>query len=166
MAQNWYWNQMAAELSQYFRVRWSEVQASPIDIEDWRHASERYLSNPICAQERLAMSLLEIAECGRDGLDMPRRVCGVFCLSSRACLGPQSYSTVSTWVCRWTELLWLSSGADQRQSAALLRQVEHWALQLYRRPHLPKGIPEKTLILLHTLFEKLQKSGEDPCPQF
>ncbi len=41
-----------------------------------------------------------------------------------------------------------------------MQQIEEHALQLYRRPHLPRGIAERTLILLHTLFEKLQGSGE------
>ena len=47
----------------------------------------------------------------------------------------------------------------------LVQQIEEWALQLYRRPHLPKGIPERTLILLHTLFERVYKSGEGPWLQ-
>ena len=41
-----------------------------------------------------------------------------------------------------------------------MQQIQEHALQLYRRPHLPRGIAERTLILLHTLFEKLESSGE------
>ena len=44
-----------------------------------------------------------------------------------------------------------------------MQQIEERALYLYRRPHLPSGIPERTLILLSSLFARLQDSGEGPC---
>ena len=45
-----------------------------------------------------------------------------------------------------------------------MQQIEERALHLYRRPHLPRGVPEKTLILLRSLFARLQDSGEGSCP--
>ena len=44
-----------------------------------------------------------------------------------------------------------------------MQQIEERALQLYRRTHLPKGVPERTLILMRVMFDMLQNAGEDSC---
>ena len=56
-------------------------------------------------------------------------------------------------------MLLLSSGMDDNMGSALMLRVEEAALQLYRRPYLAWGVPERTLILLHALLRGLQESG-------
>lgn len=46
----------------------------------------------------------------------------------------------------------------------MVQQIEEHALQLYRRPHLPKGVPERTLILLRSLFDTVRDAGEGSAP--
>ena len=56
-------------------------------------------------------------------------------------------------------MLLLSNGTDGSMGSALMLRVEEAALQLYRRPYLAWGVPERTLILLHALLEGTQMSG-------
>lgn len=56
-------------------------------------------------------------------------------------------------------MLLLSSGADQSRTSPLLQRIEEAALQLYRRPYLPRGVPERTLILLCSLLQRTDPSG-------
>ena len=56
-------------------------------------------------------------------------------------------------------MLLLSDGTDGSMGSALMLRVEEAALQLYRRPYLAWGVPERTLILLHALLKGKQQSG-------
>ena len=56
-------------------------------------------------------------------------------------------------------MLLLSNGTDGSMGSALMLRVEEAALQLYRRPYLAWGVPERTLILLHALLKGTQMFG-------
>jgi hypothetical protein len=67
-------------------------------------------------------------------------------------------------LCRWTALLLLSKGADEAGALPLLQQIEEAALQLYKRPYLARGVPERMLILLHCLLERACPPGGYTLP--
>ena len=54
-------------------------------------------------------------------------------------------------------MLLLSNGTGDDMASALMMRVEEAALQLYRRPYLAWGVPERTLILLHALLGGTQQ---------
>ena len=56
-------------------------------------------------------------------------------------------------------MLLLSNGTDGSMGSALMLRVEEAALQLYRRPYLAWGVPERTLIILHALLKGTQMFG-------
>ena len=54
---------------------------------------------------------------------------------------------------RWARLMLVGGHAEGPAKEWLLAALEQQAQQLYRRPYLSRGTPERTLILLSALFQ-------------